>query len=355
MKICHLHRGVGRSHWSVKTEAAQNHAARYAYLHRGPFLLTLAAAIVALFASKAIADDSSAGPSVAFSDAELVAGAAQAPNKDYRGGQISMQLMSEVNSIQPGQTFTLGLWIRHAPGWHTYWSNPGVVGVATAFVWDLPEGFSAAAVQWPAPQRTKMATLTAYGYEGDCVLLVDITAPDELPKDQKSVTLKTKLGWMACATSCHPGWSNFELTLPVATKESSDVNWNDEAHRLIEAERGRFAEAIDGWKYEAQRVTEAGEPDADGKWIELTARAVVELSQPRTLQQWGDVYFFSIDDQVDSDTPQVVRANEDGSVTLRMKESQYAPDNPANLSGVLYREQGWRADAHPWMSVEAKW
>ncbi len=350
------------------TDAAYPHVAGRRSCLREGVLLTIAFVIAGLCLPDVVAADlgTAAGAGVTFSDAELVAGAAQAPTKDFRGGQISMQLMSEVKSIKPGQTFTLGLWIRHAPGWHTYWSNPGVVGVATTFIWDLPQGFSAGPVQWPAPQRTKMATLTAYGYEGDCVLLVDITAPDELPADQQSVTLKTKLGWMACATSCHPGWSDFELTLPVVAEGNSEVVWNDDAHRLIEAERERFPEAIAGWKYEALRVTEAGEPDVAGKWMELTARPVDEsdeVDEPRSfgvadissLSEWGDVYFFSIDDQVDSDTPQIVRANRDGSVTLRMKKSQYAPENPQALSGVLYREQGWGKNAHPWMLVEAKW
>jgi len=322
--------------------------------HRILLLLMIASAIPALCAGQALASDSAAA-TVAFAESELVAGAATAPTGDYRGGQISMQLMSEVKSIHAGQTFTLGLWIRHAPGWHTYWSNPGVVGVATTFVWDLPEGFSAGPVQWPAPQRTKMATLTAYGYEGDCILLVDVKAPDELSDELRSVTLKAKLGWMACASSCHPGWSDFELTLPVTADEKSGVDWNERARRLIQAERGRFPKPIEGWKFETRRVTEVGNPDADGKWMELTTRPVDAVQEPGLLQDWGDVYFFSIDDQVDSDAPQFVRANKDGSVTLRMKKSQYAPQNPRVLSGVLYRERGWGEDAHPWMLIEAKW
>jgi len=319
-------------------------------------MLAIASAIASLWLGGLLVNDLQAGDEAAFSDDERVEGAALVPTKDFRGGQISMQLMSEVKSVRPGQTFTLGLWIRHAPGWHTYWSNPGVVGVATTFEWQLPDGISAAPVQWPAPQRTKMATLTAYGYEGDCVLLIDVTVSDQLSADQKSVTLKAKLGWMACATSCHPGWSDFELTLPVSHGES-EVEWNEKAHRIIEAERGRFPEQIDGWKYHAQRVTETGEPAADGEWMELTAHPTSGggPTQPVTLEDWGDVYFFSIDDQVDSDAVQTVQANPDGSVTLRMKKSQYAPDSPATLSGVLYRERGWGKNDHPWMLVDAKW
>lgn len=309
-------------------------------------------ALVSIDGGVARAVDELAGEG--FSDVKLVAGAARVPQKDYRGGQISMQLMSEVKSIRAGQSFTVGLWIQHAPGWHTYWSNPGVVGVATTFVWDLPQGFTAGPVQWPAPQRTKMATLTAYGYEGDCVLLIDIQAPESLPVENASITLKAKLGWMACANTCHPGWSDFELTLPVAEAKTG-VTWNEEAHQLFEMERGRFPEPIEGWKYAAARVTEGGVADAEGSWMELTVSPEQGTESDLSLSEWGDVYFFSIDDQVDSDTSQVVRANSDGSLTLRMKRSQYSPEDPDTLSGVLYRKAGWGADAHPWMWVESAW
>lgn len=41
----------------------------------------------------------------------------------HRGGGLTMRLVSDVTAIQPGQTFHLGLWIQHEPGYHTYWSS----------------------------------------------------------------------------------------------------------------------------------------------------------------------------------------------------------------------------------------
>ncbi len=300
----------------------------------------------------------------------IIEGAAVAPSQDYRGGQVEMQLISEVNSVRAGQPFTVGLWIQHAPGWHTYWRNPGVVGVATTFVWDLPEGFTAGPVQWPAPQRTKMATLTAYGYEGECVLLIEIVPPAELADGVAEVALKTKVGWMACGSSCHPGWSDFELTLPVAHGNGGRENplvapeWNAQAHELIEAERGRFPEVIEGWRASARRGGSGVSKGKTDGWLELTVHPPKGQSPAESESGWGDVYFFSQDDQVDSDAPQEVRENADGTVTLRMQLSQYAPENPKSLPGVVYRKAGWPAvpsgDAnakppHQWLWIEPEW
>ena len=319
--------------------------------------LTIIAAIGGMATAWA---DNSAGKT----ERQVIEGAAVAPAEDYRGGDVKLQLISEVLSIRAGEPFTAGLYIQHGAGFHTYWQNPGVVGVKTTFEWDLPEGFAAGPVQWPSPQRTKMATLTAYGYEGDCVLMIEITPPRELPEDTAKVTLKTKVGWMACATTCHPGWSDFELTLPVAQKTAGDdkirPEWNPQARKLIKAERRKFPKVIDGWRTETGRVSGG---DADDRWLELTVFAPKGREKEwAAIEDWGDVYFFSHDDQVDSDAPQKLSVNDDGSLSLRMKVSQYTPEDPKSLPGILFRAKGWpppdaenENKAHRWMWVDPKW
>jgi thiol:disulfide interchange protein DsbD len=319
---------------------------------------------LAIVVAIGVLSTASADQAGADTERKVIEGAAVAPAEDYRGGDVSLQLISEVLSIRAGEPFTVGLYIQHGPGYHTYWQNPGVVGVKTTFEWDLPEGFAAGPVQWPAPQRTKMATLTAYGYEGECVLLIEITPPEELPKDSEQVTLKTKVGWMACATTCHPGWSDFELTLPVAQRTVSEKKirpeWNPQARKLFQAERRKFPEEIAGWRTATGRV--AGGDDKS-RWLELTVFAPQgKEKQWSSLDDWGDVYFFSHDDQVDSDAPQKQTLNGDGSLILRMKVSQYAPENPKSLPGVLFRAKGWPSPdakaekkAHRWMWIDPKW
>ena len=81
-----------------------------------------------------------------------------------------MQLVSDADAVVPGRTLTVGLHIRHRAGWHTYWKNPGTVGLATKIEWQLPAGCRAGELIWPQPQCTKMGVYTVWGYEGDVVL-----------------------------------------------------------------------------------------------------------------------------------------------------------------------------------------
>ena len=53
---------------------------------------------------------------------------------------LDIGLIAETASITPGRPVTLGVHIEHFPGFHTYWQNPGMVGMETSLDWKLPEG-----------------------------------------------------------------------------------------------------------------------------------------------------------------------------------------------------------------------
>ena len=61
-----------------------------------------------------------------------------------------------------------------APGWHTYWRNPGDAGLPTSISWVLPKGVSAGPPLWPAPRRFADGGVVSYGYAGDATLLVPL-------------------------------------------------------------------------------------------------------------------------------------------------------------------------------------
>ncbi|MEM6280249.1 MAG: protein-disulfide reductase DsbD domain-containing protein, partial [Verrucomicrobiota bacterium] len=118
-------------------------------------------------------------------------------------GLKELKFITESKYIEPGSTITVGLRIVPDEGHHTYWRGPGIVGVATVIEWDLPEGFEAGPIQWPAPEKVDMVGITANGYKGDTILLTEIKIPEDLPRG--AFHLHAKIAWMSCATSCNPG------------------------------------------------------------------------------------------------------------------------------------------------------
>ena len=78
--------------------------------------------------------------------------------------KVHTSLISEVKSIEAGQSFWIAVKQIIEPGWHTYWKNAGDVGAPINIYWDLPEGFEASNIQWPYPERIPYGDFTNFGY-----------------------------------------------------------------------------------------------------------------------------------------------------------------------------------------------
>lgn len=282
-------------------------------------------------------------PGLIFLILILFATSQQAAETDavVKPGLSRLQLVTDVKSVQPGESFTVGLVLHHQPKYHTYWKGPGIVGVATFFEWELPKGFSAGKVQWPAPQTTIMASLIAYGYETDTCLLTKITVPEKITGDE--ITIAVRCGWMACAKSCHPGWHDFSLTIPVnrsGKPGTIDLRWS----KVFEANRKRFPRPTpENWTFKPL----ASSADQIALEIDTAGTAV-----PNT----DKIYFFSYDNQVDSDEPQKITASASGSkIKIELVRPEFSPEKVKSLSGVIYHPDGWPGLGTKWLTLHAPW
>jgi thiol:disulfide interchange protein DsbD len=125
--------------------------------------------------------------------------------------QVRAELVAHApQGLQPGQPVWLGLYIRHAPHWHTYWKNPGDSGLPTTLQWTLPAGASAGEIDWPTPRKLPIGPLVNYGYEGDLLLPVPLTlaAAPGAP-----LQVKLRADWLVCKEVCIPEGGDFTLSL----------------------------------------------------------------------------------------------------------------------------------------------
>jgi len=125
------------------------------------------------------------------------------------------RLVSEVETIRPGEPFWVALRLRMTEGWHTYWRNPGDSGLATMIAWDLPDGYSAGPIHWPRPDVFRIGPIANYGYTGEVWLLTEIT-PSDRADDGGPAVLRADAQWLACEEICVPERADLELPLPVA-------------------------------------------------------------------------------------------------------------------------------------------
>ncbi len=237
--------------------------------------------------------------------------------------QVQAELVSAQTSVQPGETFMAALRLEHIPKWHTYWINPGT-GYPTSVAWELPEGWTAGDIQWPAPLiiRDSHGTITGNGYEYVTYLPIPITAPADLEVGG-NVTLKGHADWLMCADVCIPGDTAVELTLPVVA-ESADF---DSSHA------SGIREALESLASLPDEVTAVATRDEDRIRLRLEGLPT-PISEP---------WFFASDAFVQYDQPQEVLANADGILELSLAVAEYYDGDGERLVGVLRQANTWDA------------
>jgi DsbC/DsbD-like thiol-disulfide interchange protein len=263
---------------------------------------------------------------------------------DERRVGLDVELVSEVTHARPGEPFYVGVWIRHHPGYHTYWREPGVVGMPTRMEWDLPRGWRGGELEYAEPESVLMFTIKCQGYERDVLLQAAVHPPRDLrPGD--TVTLRGRAVWMCCAQSCHPGFKDLTLTLPVSDEPArADARWQP----VFERERAAAPVASDAWSLCARL---AGENK-----VLLEARPVSPQARKLSAALAREVIFFTGDGWIDTDRPHEVRFDEkSGGLDLLLPVSRAREGKrlPGALECLLQLPGGWERDGkpHTWLAT----
>ena len=252
-------------------------------------------------------------------------------------GQVAASLVSAESSVQPGTPFTVAVHFVHKPHWHTNWVNPGT-GLPTTLKWNLPAGWTAGDIQWPAPSvlLDTRGNVIGNGYDGDLLLPVRLTPPADL-KTGTTVELPVSAEWLMCQEECVPGSAKLSLTLPVKAEAP-------------------LPDPVYGSRI---RAVLSQLPGSDPLWLVSATRGLKEavLQVGTTGAAFGiapgGIHFFSEDGTISSDLPQKVESDGRGGFTLTLPVAADGPNDLQRLKGVVTSKQGWRPDGSlPGLSVD---
>ena len=139
----------------------------------------------------------------------------------YQGAQlVQADTIANVNAVVPGEPFLVGVRLKMAPGWHTYWRYPGDAGIPTEIKWQLPPGWHAGEIQWPIPLKlTEPGDIQIYGYQNEVLLIQQITPPKNI--GGSTATFSAKVNWLVCEKICIPGEATVGLTLPIVSTNTA--------------------------------------------------------------------------------------------------------------------------------------
>lgn len=276
------------------------------------------ASLVALVAASALAAPD-AGPS-APPLAKPLAGPIEAPH-------VAVSFVAERTAATPGEALTVGVFFALDEHWHVYWQNPGDSGEAPKIRWALPAGWSAGAIEWPAPRPIPVGPLLNYGYEGTVLLPVTLAVPASAAVGE-TAAIEATVSWLVCREDCIPGKTTFAVTLPIGAGEVAP-DW-----------RARFAAA------------RAARPKPTAA-VFARSDDTLTLRLPELVAQSGATVRFlaRAEALIPPTAAQPVARPVSGGVTLALALADTAPAVIERLDGLVQfdddPQQTWAVDAAP--------
>lgn len=247
----------------------------------------------------------------------------------YQGKQlVKPELLADTTAVVPGKPFTVGLLLRMAPGWHTYWKFSGDAGLPTEVKWKLPAGWKIGEIQWPIPLKTiDPGDIQTYGYVDEVLLMQEITPPAKL--DSSSAKLSADANWLVCEKICIPGGATLQLELPVsATGQPANTDLFARYRRLLPQ----------NWP-EANLASEKWERAGSDLRLKVTSAA---------LTKHPAVDFFPLPDEAAVVGHPGIESRNENEIVFRIP-IESAPKNLSSMAGlVVFSQQPNGEDRAAW-------
>jgi thiol:disulfide interchange protein len=252
----------------------------------------------------------------------------------YQGKQlVKPELLADTSAIVPGKPFNVGLLLRMAPGWHTYWKFSGDAGLPTEVKWKLPASWKIGEIQWPIPLKTiDPGDIQTYGYVDEVLLMQEITPPQRL--DSSSAKLSADANWLVCEKICIPGSATSQLELPVsATSQPANTELFARYRRLLPQ----------NWP---------GANLASTKWERVGSDLRLKVTSA-TPAKYPAVDFFPLPDEGAVVGHPAIEARNENEIVFRIP-IESAPKNLSSMAGlVVFSQQPNGDDRAAWQITTA--
>ena len=221
-----------------------------------------------------------------------------------------VELIAEKTALIVGEKNTIGLSIKHAPHWHTYWKNPGDSGYPTKITWQLPAGYGVSEFDWPTPKRIATGPIVNFGFDGDVLLPLTVSVPTTAAVGD-SVKLTGKAEWLVCKDVCIPEEGDVSLILLI----SKETLPGPSAPRFAAARVATPGDAS-AWKATLHTIPNA----AKEVWLDVVA--------PANAGKLSALDVFPVPEQVsDPSVQQVYRTDNGYAVKLKLVDGVKLPEN----------------------------
>lgn len=238
-----------------------------------------------------------------------------------RTDKVSADIITSTDEICPQQPLEVLVRLKMHDGWHTYWKNPGDVGLRTKIDWKTSEGFKIEEMDHSRPIRFMSDDLVQYGYDDMAYFKIRLTPDPEKIKAGEKQYFTAIISWLACRDECMPETIRLSFVVPVRENAAEPTQkWQDEITRA-----NQTFPVITRWPAQYEK----GE---DGKLL-----LNIALPKAEMLKGISRISFLPYQSGIiRNNEAQIAGADEQGNLSLRIGLES---DQFQSLPGILNIEQ----------------
>lgn len=239
--------------------------------------------------------------------------------------KVETSLVANVQSIQPGKTFKLGILFKVPKGYYAFYKSPGAIGLPTNLTVSAPEGFEVGPLQWPGPDVKHVDLGKTHGanfvYKRDTVVFAEVKAPKDLkPETEVTFTGTSRFQYCKEDGSCFPPIpKKLSLKLPVAWT-NAQVEPSEVAGKFDSAQRNL---PVSGSESKYAKIEAKLDRDKLAPGLEAQLQVIVNVEDGYHIQMHKPPVPGLISTDVITELPESVKLN--GSVTYPSPQSPKKP------------------------------
>ena len=124
---------------------------------------------------------------------------------------VSIEVISSVNSIYKENNLYLGLYFKLDPGWKIYWKYPGKAGYPPNIDWSKSKNIKDLEILWPKPEKFKILGMKSVGYSKEVILPIKLI----LENNNEELIVNFDVDYLTCKKICIPFNDNLKLNIPI--------------------------------------------------------------------------------------------------------------------------------------------
>jgi suppressor for copper-sensitivity B len=191
--------------------------------------------------------------------------------------EASARIVSATTTVGDLGELRLGLEIRLAPGWKTYWRSPGDGGLPPELNWNGSENVASAEIGWPAPERFEILGIDSVGYRDRVIYPITLTPG----RPGEPISARLSLDYLTCEQICVPQHAVLSLHLPAGPASASQYAFE------IDRARGRIpGPGVPGFDLTGASLRHGVD---ESWWLELSSDGV--LQSPDAFIEAGEANF----------------------------------------------------------------